>query len=96
MTKANDLHDKHNLFPEKRNYHLSHSYDRKTQTWQFMGWRCMKCGVVFKHESTIHKHEFSCRHNLKRDMKDPTSELRIINVNRQPWKPLDFNQSPGS
>ena len=96
MTKVSDLHEEHNIFPEKTNFHLSHSYDKKTQSWKFMGWRCMMCGTVFKHESTIYKHESTCRSRSKGAKKEIDSDLTIIDSKGMPWKPLDINQNPTS
>jgi transposase-like protein len=87
------LHEEHNLYPQYRQFHLVHNYDRKSKNWQFMGYRCMKCGVTFKRANTVPNHPDSCRETMvsKRNIEDV--KLNIVTVNGKKWEPIDFNQN---
>ena len=97
MTDFKTLHEEHNLFPDNTNFHLVHNFDKKLKIWKFMGYRCMKCGVTFKRPNTIPNHLDSCRYYLaKRKDVSEQDGVNIVTVDGKPWKPLDFNQNPGS
>ena len=92
MKRIKTLHEQHNKFPELKHMHLSYAYDPLIDDWKFLGYRCMKCGTIFKREGTIPNHQKSCK-EFKSVRKEVKIEGKIVDVNGNEWKPLDSNQN---
>lgn len=74
-----DLHEINNKYPEMRDIHLSHQFNQKTQNWEFVGYRCSKCGRTFKRQGFIERHEESCKPPQKLAVKDEVPiQIRTI------------------
>lgn len=77
-------------------FHQTYKYDSKLKEWQFMGFRCIRCGHVFKKHNTIDGHAESCKYiittenMLKRDIEN---QPYMITPKGKLWQPLDFNQN---
>lgn len=96
MKQIQDLHKKHNKYPEYKNFYLTYHYDTKTDTWEFKGYRCVKCNrILHRNQNGVPKHQENCREINKTKVYktveiDPTA--KVLDVNGKLWKPLDFNQ----
>lgn len=97
MKQIQELHQKYNKYPEYKDFHLSYSFDRKTKSWQFMGYRCMKCMKIFVRDSTVPGHYNNCKeiNKVLKFPKDPeiTKDIKVLTVERKIWKPLEINQN---
>lgn len=96
MKQIEELHKKHNIFPEYKDFHLAYSQDLKTKQWEFVGYRCMKCMKLFKRDTTVPNHFKNCKEiNTVRKYKvveiDPTAKVK--DKTGKLWQPLDFNQN---
>jgi phage FluMu protein Com len=91
MKQIEDLHKKHNKFPEYKNFYLSYSYDQKSSLWEFKGYRCVKCDKVLKrNHNGVPTHQQKCKEiNKTREYKtveiDPTAT--VLDNRGRVWKP---------
>lgn len=98
MTRIKELHKKHNIWPDYTDFHLSFQYDKKLLDWVFNGYRCTKCGKMFVKDKTVPNHYRNCKEiNKLRSYKtvEIDKEAMVLDMNRQTWQPIDFNQKPG-
>ena len=91
LNKIKELHNKHNQYPEYKDFYLSYSYDRKSDDWVFLGYRCTKCGRLFKKDKTVPNHFKNCPEiNAVRKYKttdiDPTAT--VLTETGEVWKPF--------
>lgn len=89
--RLEELNKKHNVYPEYRDFHLSFGFDRKTNDWEFQGYRCTKCGRMFKKDKTVPSHYKNCMEiNKVKVYKtheiDP--EATVLDKYGRDWKPL--------
>lgn len=91
-----NLHKKHNKYPEYTDFHLSYTYNTKNREWVFNGYRCTKCGKTFKREHTVPHHYEVCKEInkvYKYNKEDGISEhAKIVDVYGNIWKPTEMIQ----
>lgn len=98
MKQVEKLHQLYNLFPQHNKFHLSYQYDIKKHEWKFIGWKCIRCNIIFKKPDTVPNHEDSCNRNSKprkprkRDRLTEETVIRNSQGEITFWEPLDFNQ----
>ena len=89
--KIEELNKKHNIYPEYRDFHLSFGFDRLTRDWVFQGYRCTKCGRLFKKDKTVPSHYNNCM-EINKTKKYMTHEIdesaTVLNKYGKVWKPL--------
>lgn len=95
MKRIQELHKKHNKYPEYKNFYLAYNYSPKTDDWEFAGYKCVKCGRVLSQTGVVPRHEKNCKEiNKTRTYKtveiDPSAT--VLDTKGNVWKPLDFNQ----
>lgn len=93
MKRINDLHEKHNKFPDQKDIHLVYQLELPTKVWKFMGYRCVKCGHMFKREGTIPNHQQTCKVIKKQLQELSDYNVTILDTSGNIWKPKDFNQN---
>jgi DNA-directed RNA polymerase subunit RPC12/RpoP len=82
-----DLHEMNNKYPERRNIHLAHQYDKKSKEWKFVGYKCSRCGRTFVRPGFIDNHDATCNPiatTLKRDQ--GYEEIRTVKGEK--WRPF--------
>ena len=92
--KINELHDTYNVYPEYKDFYLSYQYDRKLDTWKFLGYRCTKCGKIFKKDKTVPNHYKNCKiinTNRRYKLNEIDSDAIVLDKNRELWHPTDIN-----
>jgi hypothetical protein len=62
------------LVEDMPNMCLTHHYQKTTQTWTFVGYRCSACGQSLKQVGNIIKHNDLCRVLNKKTKKDSEEE----------------------
>ena len=95
-----ELHNEHNKYPELTQFYLSYKFSKLERTWQFMGYRCLQCGVLFKRENTLPGHTIHCKAKQKYErQKNKEEATNIVTVEGKPWKsvfptvPIESNQN---
>jgi len=58
--------------------------------WEFVGYRCIKCGRTVQHDNTVPKHSVNCKVYEKKIRDD--DPIIIRNKNGGEWVPLEINQ----
>lgn len=96
MKQIRDYHKEYNKYPEYKNFNVAYNFDRKSKTWEFVGYKCVKCHKVLKQKNVVPRHQENCK-----DINTPrvynTHEIdpkaKVLNMKRDNWEPLDFNQN---
>ena len=91
-----DQYEKYRLNNELNVFHLTYSFDSKTEYWTFTGYRCTKCEGIFKKKETLVGHLDACN-ILKRKRKYLTVEISpeavVMTKSRDVWQPYESNQN---
>lgn len=74
-----------------------YQYSSKYKDWMFLGYKCIKCGHIYKKDNTLDSHLKLCR-GIKVNYKNMSFDFdenqpTIISKNRKVWQPYDFNQN---
>lgn len=89
-----ELTKKHNIYPEYRDFYLSFELDKKLNDWVFQGYRCTKCGKLFKKDKTVPSHYTNCL-EINRVKVYKTHEIdesaTVLNKYGVEWEPYDGN-----
>lgn len=91
MSNINKLHEKYNIYPEKRNFHLTYKLDMKSKIWQFVGYKCTKCQRTLTKDTSIPKHELNCRGIIRN--REIDGDVTVLTVTGEVWQPYDSNQN---
>jgi uncharacterized C2H2 Zn-finger protein len=76
-------------------FHQTYKYDTKLKKWEFMGFRCIRCGAVYKKENTIDKHSETCKFiltTISMENKERINQPNIITTTGEAWTPVETNQ----
>ena len=89
-------HTKHNPVDPEDYFNPVYQYSHKFKDWMFLGYKCVKCGSVYKRGTTLDNHPNTCRgtksnYRLLKNIKDEDSP-KILDKSRKLWQPYDFNQ----
>lgn len=80
------------IIHEYKQFSLVHQYDTNIKIWRFRGYSCSKCNKVLQNPNILPRHHSQCRVGDPNPDKVESEPLRILNVNGELWKPIDFNQ----
>lgn len=86
----NDKSKKYTEYTEYKDVMQTYQYDRKTNTWKFTNYKCMKCGFVFIRDTSVPKHMENCvgKTTQRKEMKICGV---IMDKYGREWQPLDSN-----
>ena len=92
--KQEDLHDKHNKYPEYKNFHLAHNYDTNLKIWKFAGYKCVKCGRILTQTNIVPRHEQNCKDinkvRIYKDLNEIDPSATILTDDGKVWAPYRF------
>ena len=89
--KPNVIHEKHNIRPDLKTFHILHAYDRRIHSWMYYGHICIRCGNKFKSEKAMLIHLNACRYRHGKFDKRVNPELHepyILDIHGNEWKSI--------
>lgn len=92
MTKIDKPDSKDQLSVKSSTLYQSYRYSKMKKSWEFLGWRCTHCNIIFKRANTVPQHPDNCLIR-KRDLKKLEDQpSKIVTVDGREWKTVDINQ----